>query len=155
MDRVGACHAPPQDRHRSAPYSPLRSASLRTDLRRIASHRSTRYRHTQIEITRHTFDAVTLKSSLMPGRGLSQQKNLCRKGAVETKPAAVAIGKTRRGENGPRPNGIQSAQMCPRTKFSRQWRTHGRWSLGLARSGGRRTSGSRNPHISTNRVCVA
>ena len=28
-------------------------------------------------------------------------------------------------------------------------------SLGLARSGGRRTSGSRNPHISTNRVCVA
>ena len=39
LDRVGACHAPPQDRHRSAPYSPLRSASLRTDLRRIASHR--------------------------------------------------------------------------------------------------------------------
>ena len=62
LDRVGACHAPPQDRHRSAPYSPLRSAPLRTDLRRIASHRLTRYRHTHIEITRHTFDAVTFGS---------------------------------------------------------------------------------------------
>ena len=72
---------------RSAPLrsAPHRSAPLRTDLRRIASHRLTRYRHTHIEITRHTFDAVTWATGLPAVGGVDVKKKICTLGTVPTK----------------------------------------------------------------------